>query len=198
MDFIKISFSHIHHSAFLFEPTSAESNYVEWRSSSHDGNNVITNEFLTKLAGESTARGFSSNSNDIIKHQQARTNRISNSLGPGEPYSRFQQAIRALNGNFSPLFRTRGFVTRPRAVESPALSVDSGGRTSSSIAHEVAKILNVKQGHYSDIYDKIDGKSDITTKAPADALEDTIRIAVQRFLAKRFQQHESNPQRVQL
>lgn len=149
-------------------------------------NNQTASETLAQES--SSGRSFNGNLVSQQQQQQAKSNRIIPGLLPGEPNSYFQQIIRAHSGIFAPEFlRRRGFMVSPRTVESPALSVDSGGRTSSSIASEVAKILNVKQGYYSDIYDKMD-KPYATTKRPADALEDTIRNAVERYLAKRFYQ----------
>lgn len=85
--------------------------------------------------------------------------------------------------------------TRPRTVESPALSVDSGGRSSgATIAGEISKILNVKQGHYSEIYNRIDGQVPLSTRKPAEVIEDTMRQAVQSFFHHRHN-HNNHHQR---
>lgn len=87
----------------------------------------------------------------------------------------FEPAASAINLN---LKRGRGFLSRARTVESPALSVDSGGQASSGLAHEItAKLLDVKQGHYADIYNKIDrvNSSPVATRKPAEAIEDALK-----------------------
>ena len=118
-------------------------------------------------------RGF-----DDIKRKQLATNNI------GIGYE--SQRVNSLNGFLSGFgdrgqFQ-RGFITKARTVESPALSVDSGGRASVSIANEVAKLLNVKQGYYADVYDKID-RPKASTRRPAEVIEESMRDAVQHLFS---------------
>lgn len=81
-------------------------------------------------------------------------------------------------------YRRRGFVSTARTVESPAYSVDSGGQSSTSLASEIAKLLNVKQGFYSDLYNKIDGPNGPhTTRKPADVIEDIARNNIQHLFS---------------
>lgn len=59
---------------------------------------------------------------------------------------------------------------RPRTVESPALSVDSGGRSgnpSTRLAKGIKKLFNVEEGHYTEIYDRIDRHKPLTKRKPA-------------------------------
>lgn len=133
--------------------------------------------------------------NNIIGQNQIRSNQVGTGLIHKAQTSfdnnRFRDFARSFTNKFFGQdinHRERGFLTRPRTVESPAYSVDSGGHSSGSIAGELAKLLDIKQGYYADIYDKIDRPA-ATTKKPADAIEDKIKTAVERFLAKRFHRH---------
>lgn len=89
-------------------------------------------------------------------------------------------------------YKREQLVSRARTVESPALSVDSGGRSSGGgVASEIAKILNVKQGHYADLYDRID-RPNMSTRRPADALEDAMRSAVQRLFVSQERENKGS------
>lgn len=124
--------------------------------------------------------------NSWINRQQVRTNLIGGL--PERVSGNFNKALDKLSNAFNRRtnaignpFR-RGFVSRARTVESPALSVDSGGQASSNLAHEMAKLLDVKQGYYADIYNKMD-RSNLATKRPADAIEEAMRASVVNLLA---------------
>lgn len=137
--------------------------------------------------------------NNMITQNQIKSNRVGTGLTQQLRTSFEQSPFREFARNFGKRFfgdinqRGRGFLTRPRTVESPAYSVDSGGHSSSSIAGDIAKLFDIKQGHYADIYDKID-RPGVTTKKPADAIEEKIKTAVQRFLAKRIHHHHAKQQ----
>lgn len=163
-----------------------------------DGNNVITRiqeRKLDHLSPEivqqkliikpSNRRGFTNsnsiiNNNNNIARQQIRTNTIGTGLereiSPVEK-GQYEKLMNRFRENRSKHYPRRGFKSRARTVESPALSVDSGGQASSSLASEVAKLLDVKQGYYADVYNKMERPS-YPTKRPADAIEDAMRVSV--------------------
>lgn len=104
----------------------------------------------------------------------------SNNIVPLNQADRFER----FTGKFS---KFAGFLTRPRTVESPALSVDTGGGgvgSSTIIAGEISKLFNVKQGYYSDIYNRIDGRVPLSTRRPAEVIEDTMRRAVENLFRR--------------
>lgn len=72
---------------------------------------------------------------------------------PRDQMKKLFMASMAENGGFR-----RGFLTSARTVEPPARSSDSGGlnRASTRLANSIAKVFNVKQGYYSDIYAQLD------------------------------------------
>lgn len=117
--------------------------------------------------------------------RQMETNQIG--LGDLEEEGTFRNIFK----NCCSRTKSERLVSRARTVESPALSVDSGGRSSGGgVASEIARILNVKQGHYADLYDRIDRPS-MSTKRPADALEDAMRSAVQRLFVNQERENKS-------
>lgn len=76
----------------------------------------------------------------------------------------------------------RDLITKARAVGIPALPVSSSVKTNNpEVTVEMAKLLNVKQGHYADLYDRLDFPN-LPTKRPADAIEDAIRVSVLQTL----------------
>jgi len=65
-----------------------------------------------------------------------------------------------------------------RSVKSPALSVDTGSPSGGSLANGISRLLNVEQGHYADIYNRIDENKPLSTKRPVEIIEDNLRRAV--------------------
>lgn len=149
-----------------------------------DGRNKITKYETKKFDSSSMKRpyfegktivvpsNYKVNTNNVILQNQRNTNKI----GTG-----FEVAMPMQFHNKHHLQRnTIRHSSKARSVESPAYSVDSGGQASSSIAGEIAKILHVKQGHYADVYSRLD-RPGMTTRRPADVIEDTMRVAVQKM-----------------
>lgn len=123
-----------------------------------------------------------------INRQQMLTNSIGTSLerptSSSSSGSAFEKLFQRLSNNrLSSNPPRRGFINRARTVESPALSVDSGGQASSSLAQGMAKLLDVKKGNYADFYNRID-RPNLPTKRPAaDAIEEAMRAsATQMFM----------------
>lgn len=134
--------------------------------------------------------------NNWINRQQLRTNLIGTGLERASiGSSAFEKLFNRYNNNNDNSSinnyrsgnqkRQRGFISKARTVESPALSVDSGGQklASISLAHEMAKFLDVERGHYADIYNQID-RVNLPTKRPADPSEDSKRTSVVNIFRK--------------
>lgn len=68
------------------------------------------------------------------------------------------------------------FLMRPRTVESPAVSVDTGrGRSSDPsvrLANGIKRLFNVEEGHYTDIYDRIDKHKPLKKRKPAESIDE--------------------------
>lgn len=68
---------------------------------------------------------------------------------------------------------------RPRNVESPALSVDSGGRSSGAsvrLAKGIQKLFNVEQGHYTDLYERIEKHKSLDRRRPVDVIDERLGL----------------------
>lgn len=75
------------------------------------------------------------------------------------------------------------FKSQARNVESPAVSVDTGGHSRHSLMGNLSRLLNVRQvGTYADIYDKIDGHEPLTTQRPVEKLEESVKRAIQQIV----------------
>lgn len=113
---------------------------------------------------------YKESKNNLILRKQRKTNNIGTGWDVKMPFRMFDSGFWKSG--------PRDQISA-RAVESPAYSVDSGGHASSSIAGEIAKILNVKQGFYADVYNRLD-RPNRTTRKPVDVIEDTMKVAVQQ------------------
>lgn len=65
---------------------------------------------------------------------------------------------------------------------------ESTARATNGLGVEVAKVLNVKQGHYADLYNELDFPN-ATTKPPADAIEEAMRLTVLQLFDEQQQQN---------
>ena len=88
-----------------------------------------------------------------------------------------------------------GFPTMPRTVEPPAMSVDSPGRgsVSSRLASSLAKAFNVKQGYYSDTYNRLDRHeplANIVAQPSKKLALDTTSQVKHRVAGQQQQQHQ--------
>ena len=74
----------------------------------------------------------------------------------------------------------RGFLPKStaRTVESPALSVDTGGQSSHSLVGGISRLLKFKHGHYSDMYNRLDVHEPMITKRPIERIEESIERAM--------------------
>lgn len=129
--------------------------------------------------------GPSSASSKYIYNHQLKTNKV----GTGIAWSPSKSLLASNLAGWLTAHRAnqhgrqRGFLSRARTVESPAFSVDSGGRASASLGSSIAKILDVKQGHYADIYNQIDNPN-ASTRRPAEVIEDSVRNLVQNVFRR--------------
>lgn len=123
-------------------------------------------------------------SNSIEEHRRL-SEMSSHSSSHGQPMSEekreqfVKDLLRSIEGRGG--FR-RGFLrqssakdNRARTVESPALSADLGrANLGIRLADTFSKAFHVKQGHYSDIYDRIDRHKPLSTKRPAQLLDEAL------------------------
>jgi hypothetical protein len=69
---------------------------------------------------------------------------------------------------------------RPRTVESPALSVDTGrGRSTNPsvrLANGIKRLFNVEEGHYTEIYDRLDKHKPLRRKRPAEVIDERLGV----------------------
>lgn len=133
--------------------------------------------FVSPSGGSS---GSSESLNKIISKNQI----LSNNIGSGL-FRSFEVPVR--NYRKSRGFR-KSYLTSARTVESPALSVDSGGQASTSLAKELAKVFNVKQGFYSGIYDNMERRINKPTKRPPEAIEESARELIQEMFGDQNRQ----------
>lgn len=132
-------------------------------------------------------RSASSNNRMIAKKQQ-RTNRIATGLERETPLlidrTQLLQLLRLINKQPTITRRYKSNRIKRLTVESPALSVDTGGGRPrpTGLTGEFSKLLKLKQGHYSDVYENIDypsgSKLNSSTPRPADKIEELMTVHV--------------------
>lgn len=123
-----------------------------------------------------------------------------NRINPGKRIEAILSRVSSANNkHFERLFnrhsnaRSSGEITG-RAFDAagshwtPQLS--SARASNNDLGVEMAKVFNVKQGFYSDVYDEMDFPN-ATTRPPADRIEDAMRISVLQLFDE--QQQRGSP-----
>lgn len=138
----------------------------------------------SRRVGSSSSSSSSSESlNKIITKNQI----LSNEIGSGL-FSSYEVPVKSYRNSRG--YR-RGYLTSARTVESPAISVDSGGQASTSLAKELAKVFNVKQGFYSGTYENMENRLNKPTRRTPEIIEENARELVQEI----FQDQSRYPNR---
>lgn len=91
-----------------------------------------------------------------------------------------------------------GIITK-RTVESPSLSVDSGGQSKASLSSEIARLFNAEP-HYYNFYHQIDHpnhKNGTSTRRPADVIEELMRNEATHIYRLQEEQEKRQQQKSQ-
>lgn len=163
-------------------------------TSVNDGNKIVTTVRKRQRGNPKSEFGFTQKQGKFVhpnswnnmvfspRIQQVASNEVQFDGSNSQKFSWSNWGV----GYGQPKIQTRKLRSTARNVEPPAQSVDTGGNRpgGNSVAGEIAKVLNIKQGYYSDIYDQFDrpaikqASGPVTTKRPADMVEEAARRAV--------------------